>query len=62
MKSINFNHISANPLLPEVKKAMIEAIDEDYHNHSSQHRAGEQAAEVLEQARKSVAKLINAAM
>ena len=62
MKSINFDHISANPLLPEVKKAMIEAIHKDYHNPSSQHRAGEQAAEALEQARASVAKLINAAM
>ncbi len=62
MKSINFDHISANPLLPEVKKAMIEAINEDYHNPSSQHQAGEKAAEALEQARKSVAKLINAAM
>jgi len=36
MKSINFDHISANPLLPEVKKAMIEAINEDYHNPASQ--------------------------
>ncbi len=27
MKSINFDHISANPLLPEVKEAMIEAIN-----------------------------------
>jgi cysteine desulfurase len=62
MKSINFDHISANPLLPEVKKAMIEAINEDYHNPASQHRAGEQAAEALELARESVAKLINAAI
>ena len=62
MKSINFDHISANPLLPEVKKAMIDAIHEDYHNPSSQHRAGEKAAEALEQARDSVATLINAAM
>lgn len=62
MKSINFDHISANPLLPEVKKAMIEAINEDYHNPASQHRAGEQAAEALEGARESVAKLINAAI
>ena len=62
MKSINFDHISANALLPEVKKAMIEAINEDYHNPSSQHRAGERAAEVLEQARESVAKLINASI
>ena len=62
MKSINFDHISANPLLPEVKAAMIEAINSDYHNPSSQHQAGEMAAEALEKARASVAKLINAAM
>ena len=62
MKSINFDHISANPLLPEVKKAMIDAINRDYHNPASQHRAGEQAAEALEKARESVAMLINAAM
>ena len=62
MTSINFDHISANPLLSEVKEAMIAAINHDYHNPSSQHRAGEQAAEALERARESVAKLINAAM
>jgi cysteine desulfurase len=61
MKFINFDHISANPLLPEVKEAMIEAINKDYHNPSSQHRAGERAAEAIQQARRSVAKLINAA-
>ena len=61
MKSINFDHISANPLLPGVKQAMIEAIEKDYHNPSSQHQAGELAAEALEQARVSTAKLINAA-
>ncbi len=62
MKSVNFDHISANPLLPEVKEAMINAINQDLHNASSQHQDGEQAAEMLEQARVSVAKLINAAM
>jgi cysteine desulfurase len=62
MKSINLDHISSNPLLPEVKEAMIAAINADYHNPSSQHRAGEQAAEALERARESVAKLINAAI
>ena len=59
MKSINFDHISANPLLPEVKEAMIGAINKDYHNPSSQHRDGEEAVEALVQARESVAKLIN---
>ncbi len=62
MKSVNFDHISANPLLPEVKEEMINVINQDLHNASSQHQDGEQAAELLEQARASVAKLINAAM
>ena len=62
MKSLNLDHLSAKPLLPEVKEAMIAAIKKDYHNPSSQHRDGEEAAEVLEQARVSVAKFINAAM
>ena len=51
--------MSANPILPEVKEAMIAAIQMDYANPSSQHTRGEQAAEALEKARESVAKLIN---
>jgi len=62
MKIINLDHISSQPLLPEVKAAMIEAINADYHNPSSQHKSGEQAAEVLEKARESVAQLINCAL
>ena len=62
MKSLNLDHLSAKPLLPEVKEAMIAAIKKDYHNPSSQHQDGEEATEVLEQARVSVAKLINAVM
>lgn len=62
MKIINLDHISSKPLLPEVKEAMIAAINRDYHNPSSQHKSGEQAAEVLEKARESVAQLINCAM
>ena len=60
MDIINLDHISSNPLLPEVKEAMIAAIQVDYHNPSSQHKRGEAAAEVLEKARKTVASLINA--
>jgi len=59
MKTINLDHISANPILPEVKEAMIAAIQMDYANPSSQHTRGEQAAADLEKARESVAKLIN---
>jgi cysteine desulfurase len=60
MDIINLDHISSNPLLPEVKEAMIAALHEDYHNPSSQHKRGEAAAEVLGKARKTVSALINA--
>ena len=62
MKIINLDHISSNPLLPEVKEVMIAAIEDGLHNPSSQHKAGEAAAEKLENARASVAELIGAAM
>jgi cysteine desulfurase len=61
MGIINLDHISSNPLLPEVKTAMIEAINADYHNPSSQHSAGEHAAAQLDKARNAVAALINCA-
>ncbi|MCF8039668.1 MAG: cysteine desulfurase [Desulfohalobiaceae bacterium] len=57
---LNLDHISSNPLLPEVKEVMIDAVQNDYHNPSSQHKAGEQAAEKIESAREAVARLINA--
>ncbi|MCU0559860.1 MAG: cysteine desulfurase [Desulfobacterales bacterium] len=60
MTYVNLDHISSNPLLPEVKQAMIAAITHDYHNPSSQHKAGEEAAAALEQARAQVAGLLNA--
>lgn len=60
MNMINFDHISANPLLPEVQSAMIEAIKTNYGNPSSQHQLGERAAEALGSAREAVARLINA--
>ncbi|MDX9785429.1 MAG: cysteine desulfurase family protein [Desulfobacterales bacterium] len=62
MTYINLDHISYKPLLPEVKTAMIEAINADYANPSSQHRHGEKAAAVLEKAREFVAALVNAAL
>lgn len=60
MKLINFDHISANPLLPEVKQVMIDAINGDYHNPSSQHTDGDAAAALLEAAREATAGLIHA--
>ena len=59
MKITYLDHMSANPLLPEVKAAMIDAINQDFGNPSSQHTVGEQAAEVLDRAREKVADLIN---
>lgn len=59
MEVINLDHISANQLLPEVQEAMINTIKGNYGNPSSQHKIGERAAEALESARESVAKLIN---
>lgn len=62
MKIMNLDHISANPLLPEIQEAMIEAIKMNYGNPSSQHKIGDKAAEALNKARESVASLINCAV
>ncbi len=59
MKVINLDHISAKPLLPEVKEVMIAAIEKDYHNPSSQHKSGEDAAGALQTAREAMAGLLN---
>jgi len=61
MNFINMDHVSANPLPPEVQEAMIQAIRANYGNPSSPHQLGEQASKALEGARESVAGLINAA-
>ena len=62
MEIINLDHLSSNPLLPEVQEAMISAIKMNYGNPSSQHRIGDKAAEALDRARNSVMKLINCAI
>jgi cysteine desulfurase len=62
MEVINLDHLSANPLIPEVQEAMIRAIKADYGNPSSQHKIGDKAAEALDSARNSVAHFINAAI
>jgi cysteine desulfurase len=59
-KITNLDHLSANPLIPEVQEAMIRAIRAEYGNPSSQHKLGDGASEELEKARESVARLINA--
>lgn len=62
MNIINLDHISANPLLPEVQEAMIEAVKKNYGNPSSQHKLGDEAVGPLERARESVSRLINSAL
>jgi len=59
MDIVNLDHLSANPLLPEVQEAMIHAIRANFGNPSSQHKLGDRASEALEKARESVARLIN---
>ena len=59
MNIINLDHLSANPLLPEVQEAMIHAIRANFSNPSSQHKLGDKASEALEKSRESVAHLIN---
>ncbi|MEE9515515.1 MAG: cysteine desulfurase family protein [Candidatus Adiutricales bacterium] len=62
MSLINLDYISANPLLPEVQEAMIDAIRKSYGNPSSANQLGDEATEALEKARESVAGLINSAV
>jgi cysteine desulfurase len=57
---INLDHLSANPILPEVQETMIQAMKDNYGNPSSQHKLGDRAARALENARETVARLINA--
>jgi len=56
---INLDYLAANPLLPEVQEAMIDAIKKNYANPSSQHQLGDEAAAALQHAREQVARLIN---
>ena len=61
MKAIYLDHISGNPLHPQVKEAIIDYIQKDgFGNPVSQHSIGDVAMETLEDARAKVAQLINA--
>ncbi|MEE9122508.1 MAG: cysteine desulfurase family protein [Syntrophobacteria bacterium] len=59
MSIINLDYLAANPLLPEVQEAMIEAIKKNHANPSSQHQLGDEAVAALQLAREQVAGLIN---
>ena len=61
MKAIYLDHISGNPLHPQVREAIIDYIKRDgFGNPVSQHSIGDAAMETLEDARAKVAQLINA--
>jgi len=61
MKGIYLDHISGNPLHPQVREAIIDYIQKDgFGNPVSQHSIGDAAMETLEDARAKVAQLINA--
>jgi len=59
VRTINLDYLAANPLLPEVQEAMIDAIKKNYANPSSQHQLGDEAVAAVQLAREQVARLIN---
>jgi len=61
MALIYLDHLSATPLHPLVKEAMIQNLETVFGNPSSDNQVGQPAAAALEKARGQVAALINAA-
>jgi len=55
------DHAATTPVLPEVKEAMLGALDDDFGNPSSVHSFGRRAKEIVEDARDRVAAAIGAA-
>ena len=60
MKKIYFDNSAANPLHPEVRKAMLPYLTEIFGNPSSLHDRGDSVKEAVEAAREQVARLIGA--
>jgi cysteine desulfurase len=61
MGLIYLDHLSATPLHPKVKEAMIQHMETVCGNPSSDHQLGAPAAKALDKARGQVAALLNAA-
>lgn len=59
MSRVYLDYSSSTPLLPEVKSAIVQAVEE-FGNPSSLHEAGRRARQALERARGQVAALIGA--
>lgn len=60
MKQIYLDHAATTPVRKEVITAMMPYLDKKYGNASSLHSVGREAREALENARKTIAKIINA--
>lgn len=60
MRTINFDHVGAAPMLPEVVDAMLPFLKDKFGNPSSIHSLGEEVEEAMEHAREQTAALINA--
>ncbi len=54
------DYAATSPMLPEVKQAMLVAMEAGYGNASALHGAGNAAKQAIEEARQAVARLINA--
>ncbi|MGQ9652907.1 MAG: cysteine desulfurase family protein [Thermodesulfobacteriota bacterium] len=59
MRTINLDHLSFSPVLPEVKEAMLPFLGQSGGNPLSRHGLGSKPREALEEARAEVAGLIN---
>ncbi len=60
MNSIYLDHNATTPIHPEVVQAMDRCYAEGYANPASQHRPGQRARKVLEDAREQIAQILGA--
>jgi cysteine desulfurase len=60
MKKVYLDNAATTAIHPEVISAMLEVLQNDFGNPSSTHSFGRSAKTLLESARKSIAKLLNA--
>ncbi|MBK6783201.1 MAG: cysteine desulfurase [Saprospiraceae bacterium] len=62
MKRIYFDNASTTPLYKEVKELMCDVMENEYGNPSSIHAHGRKARSIIENARKTVAHILNASL
>jgi cysteine desulfurase len=60
MRTVYLDHAATTPVHPQVLKAMQPYFTEEYGNASSIHRFGRNARTAIDQARETIAKLLNA--